>query len=205
MWCTFLFHFTIYVCKLRGVAHRRVLHVFCALPTRTRRMCTLKFQLKRRIWSNFLLIYFLFRYINWHIVVLIAFEYMRRLKMLHMHNSLTCNSLTYCFLSDACHFEKIKPWRLSLGVKSIPLGRIARYFPTPSRMQQKIKRQGSPLKGVTVGIISAISRPSWTQNGWYVPNNNLLIRCQFESVCLTAKRSICVLHCPRILSLFESN
>jgi hypothetical protein len=160
MWCIFLFHFTIYVWKLRGVAHRHVLHIFCALPPRTRRMCTLKFQLNDVYVLIFLLICFLFRYINWHIVVLIAFEYLRRLKILHMHNSLTCNSLTYCFLSDACHFEKIKPWCLSLGVKSIPLGRIARYFPTPSRMQQKMKCPGSPFKGVTGGIIRAISRPS---------------------------------------------
>lgn len=69
----------------------------------------IKTSAQRCTWSDFLLIYFLFRYINWHIVVLIAFEYMQRLKMLHMHNSLTCNSLTCCFLSGACHFEKIKP------------------------------------------------------------------------------------------------
>ena len=51
------------------MANRRVLHVFCALPPRTRRLCTSKFQLRRCIWSDFLLSYFLIRYINWHIVV----------------------------------------------------------------------------------------------------------------------------------------
>jgi len=169
MWCIFLLQFTIYVWKLWGVAHRCVLHVFCALPP-PRRMCTLKFQ-PNSVYGLIFYLSILFRYINRHIVVLIAFEYMQQLKMLHMHNSLTCNSLTYCFLSDACHFEKIKPWCLSLGAKSIPLGRIARYFPIPSRMQQKMKCQGSPFKGVTGGIIRAISRPSQTQNGWYVRNN----------------------------------
>jgi len=69
----------------------------------------IKISAQRCMWSDFLLIYFLFSYINWHKVVLIAFEYMQRLKMLHMHNSLTCNSLTDCFLSDACHFEEKKP------------------------------------------------------------------------------------------------
>lgn len=58
----------------------------------------------------------------------------------------------------------------------IPLERIARYFPIPSRMEQKIW-QGSPFRGVAGGIIGAISRPYWTQNGKDGPNSIFFFFC----------------------------
>lgn len=160
MWCIFLMHFIIYVRKLRRVAHRCVLHVFCALPPPTRRMCTLKFQLNDVHGLIFYLSVFCFITSTGTLLYYLHLNICNDLKCYTCVIPLPVIALLIVFLSDACHFEKIKPWCLSLGVKSIPLGRIARYFPIPSRMQQKMKYQGSPFKGVTGGIIRAISWPA---------------------------------------------
>ena len=109
MWCIFLMHFIIYVRKLRRVAHRCVLHVFCALPPPTRRMCTLKFQLNDVHGLIFYLSVFCFITSTGTLLYYLHLNICNDLKCYTCVIPLPVIALLIVFLSDACHLEKIKP------------------------------------------------------------------------------------------------